>query len=80
MVGTEPVERILAVMPLGGAPRTLAKVAIPEQMFLQSWLSAGDEANLAQANPAGSVLAYTANEAGWDLWVMEHFLPPAGRR
>jgi hypothetical protein len=33
------------------------------------------QANPVQVHPDGTRIAYTASEASWDLWVMEHFLP-----
>jgi serine/threonine protein kinase len=37
------------------------------------------QVNLIQVDPSGQRIAYTADEMGWELWVMEHFLPEAAR-
>ena len=37
------------------------------------------QVNGVKVQPHGRMIAYTAGEASWELWVMEHFLHEAGR-
>jgi hypothetical protein len=37
------------------------------------------QVNGVKVQPRGRMIAYTAGEASWELWVMEHFLRQAGR-
>jgi serine/threonine-protein kinase len=48
LTGTEPVQRVLNVMPLGGTPRELARAVMPTQLYLQSWIPGGQELLLTQ--------------------------------
>jgi serine/threonine-protein kinase len=115
--GTNPPARVVDVMTLDGAPRELARVVYPEQVFFQDWLPSGDavlftkrradvsgphalwraptdgqspvetgisipgftQVNGVKVGPDGRTIAYTAGEASWELWVMEHFLPEPTR-
>ena len=40
---TNPPARVVAVMPIGGSPRELIRVAYPEQVFLQAWMPNSQE-------------------------------------